>query len=74
MLIHISKRTEQITSIDGDIHILISVRPDGKFTLSGYLQGEWNTTYAQSDARVIDKVPALVSELQADLAARQASA
>lgn len=73
MLIHISKRTDNVTRLDGDVQVLISIGADGKFTLSGYLQGEWNTTYACSDARVIEKVPALVAELQADLATRQAT-
>lgn len=72
MLIHVSQRSDAVQRLDGDVQVLISIGADGRFTLTGYRFGEWNTTYARTDAEVIELIPGLIAELQAEVAAHKA--
>ena len=68
MLVHISKRNQNIAHIVGDAHIVLTIRGDGRLLLSGYRLGEWNTTYANATDSVLEEIPSLLAELRDELA------
>lgn len=74
MLIYIDERTKSVTKIEGDAHVVLTIRPDGTLILSAYRLGVWNTTYANAADSVIDEIPALVNELREELAGIKAQA
>ena len=67
MLLHIGRRNKHVSEIKGDAQVVITIRADGSLLMSGYLLGDWNTTYADSSNAVLDKVPGLIAELRAEL-------
>lgn len=66
MLIQIDERTKCVNKIEGDAHVVLTIRADGTLILSAYRLGVWNTTYANAADSVIDEIPALVNELRAE--------
>ena len=72
MLIQIDELTMCVNKIEGDAHVVLTIRPDSTLILSAYRLGVWNTTYANAQDSVIDEIPALVNELREELAAIKA--
>lgn len=69
MLIHVSKRSQNVMPIIGDAHIVLTIKADGNLLLSAYRMGEWNTTYANASNSVVDNIPALLADLRDELVA-----
>lgn len=69
MLIQIDQSTKAIIHLEGDAHVIVAIRADGRLLLSTYRFGEWNSTYADGGDAVLGEIPALVSELRSEIAA-----